>query len=97
LPEGNPNLSEEDPSRAQQIPNPAKESRLKSLDFLRRIEPFQELTPTPTAFFLFEADSRCKCRAEQASVIASKLFVGLSVFDFSSSGCFSKGRAGAFS
>jgi hypothetical protein len=31
----------EDPSQGKENPNPAKEIRLKSLDFLRRIERYQ--------------------------------------------------------
>ena len=71
------------------------EIQIKIPTFLRRIEPFQRLTLTPTAFFLFEADSGCKCRGK-AGVACSprKLFVGPSVFVFGSSGCLNKGVKG---
>ena len=40
------------------------EIQIQMPQFLRRIELFQGLTPTPTAVFLFEADSGCKCRGK---------------------------------
>jgi hypothetical protein len=49
-------------SQFQKSPNPAKPGQRKSkknpwisFDFLCRIEPFQWVTPTPRAFFLFLA------------------------------------------
>jgi hypothetical protein len=45
FPEGNPNLF----GRKSKLFR--KEIQIKSFHLLRRIEPFQELTPTPTAFF----------------------------------------------
>ena len=40
--------------------SPAKLKQRKSLDFLRRIEPYQGITPTPRALFSFCAASRLK-------------------------------------
>jgi hypothetical protein len=40
-----------------EIQIPRNEIQIQSLDFLRRIERYQALTPTPTAFFLFCAAS----------------------------------------
>jgi hypothetical protein len=55
------------PSQIQIQPNPghvqqswAKIQQRKSLDFLRRIEPYQRVTPTPTAFFSFVRRFRLK-------------------------------------
>jgi hypothetical protein len=54
FPQGNPNLSERNPSRVEQIPNPAERNPNSNPSiFLRRIEPYQKVTPTRTAFFFF--------------------------------------------
>jgi hypothetical protein len=45
------------PKSGQIQPSPAKDNQRKSFDFLRRIEPFQRVMPTPKAFFLFSAAS----------------------------------------
>ena len=53
VPEAQPN-----PGLVQQ--SPAELKRRKSLDFLRRIEPCQRITPTPKGLFYFCAASRLK-------------------------------------
>jgi hypothetical protein len=64
-PEGNPNFSEGNPSPyGKESKKKRKEIQIKCLTFLRRIEPFQSLTPTPTAFSPFETDSGFKRRGK---------------------------------
>jgi hypothetical protein len=59
--EGNPNFSQRNPSRGgRKSKENRKEIQIKSLNFLRRIECFQGVTPTPKAFFLFWAASGLK-------------------------------------
>jgi hypothetical protein len=44
-----PKFIKAEPSQAKRGPNFSKENALISLDFLRRIEPFQRVAPTPWA------------------------------------------------
>jgi hypothetical protein len=49
--EGNPNLSEGNPSRGgRKSKENRKEIQIKPFRFLRRIEPFQRFTPNPKDF-----------------------------------------------
>ena len=64
---GNPNFSEAkskpggtNSKSGPHQESPAKLKQRKSLDFLRRIEPYQGFTRTPTAFFISCAASRLK-------------------------------------
>ena len=83
------NCGEEDTSKPQIEPNPgliqqspAKIKPRKSLDFLRRIEPYQGITPTPRAFFYFCAASRLEGGHGAASALPVRMgfmcrFLGL--------------------
>jgi hypothetical protein len=92
--EGNPNFSEGNPSRVEEIPNLAEGNPNSNASI-----PSQNLVfsmtyadpRTPGHFSLFEADSGCKCRGK-AGVACSppSCFVGRSVFVFGSSGLFKR-------
>jgi len=49
----NPKFFKIQPSQPKLQPNIYKEKAWISLDFLVRNEPFQQVAPTPQAFFLF--------------------------------------------
>jgi hypothetical protein len=85
--EGNPNSPEGNPNLfGRKSKKKRKEIQTKSFHFLRRIERFQGLTPTPTAFFLFEADSGFAApRRSRRCAFAPGAFAGLLVFVFGSS------------
>jgi hypothetical protein len=51
-------------------PSPAKENQRKSLGFLRRIEPFQWVMPTPMALFSFLAASGLKIMTAAYNALA---------------------------
>ena len=77
--------------------NGTKFKQRKTLDFLRRIEPFQGLTLTPTAFFLFPKPipaANMPRRGKGVACSPQGSSVGPSVFVFSSSGLFEQGGEG---
>ena len=83
---------EPNPGLIQQ--SPAKIQQRKSLDFLRRIEPYQGLTPTPRAFFISCAASRLEGGHGAASALPVRpgFSVVSLVFISSSSGLFERGE-----
>src|SRR5271166_1021194 len=69
--------------------------QIQILAFLRRFEPFQGFTPTPTAFFSFRSRFRPQTpRQSRRRLFAGKLFVSPPVFVFGSSGCLSNEAKG---
>ena len=85
------------PSQIQIEPNPgliqqspAKTQQRKSFDFLRRIEPYQGVTPTPRAFFYFCAASRLEGEGGVGAAGSPGFLVVSLVFISSSSGLFER-------
>ena len=73
-PERYPNLSERNPSRLEQIPNPVERNpNSKTFNFLRRIEPYQGVTPTPRHFAPLPALKAARVVARSPRVVCSVL------------------------